>query len=173
MMLGLKTTLATFPQIIIEVFGKFITKFIFLHEFGVYSTRREHLRHLCLCLERCRATRLSLNPINCAFSVTSGAVLGHIVCSDDIMVNPGKIKAIIDATTLKNAKALSHFLGQIRWHSRMLRHLADLTTTLHATCLWLGGEPKIGSTPLPRGCYPYRCTGRLGVSWTVLRQRRN
>ena len=29
------------------------------------------------------------------------------------------------------SKALSRFLGQIRWHSRMIRHLADFATPLH------------------------------------------
>ena len=33
----------------------------------------------------------------------------------------------------RNAKALSWFVGQIRWHSRMLRYLADFTSLLHAT----------------------------------------
>ena len=47
------------------------------------------------------------------------ALLGHIVSWEAIAVDPGKIKAIIEAPTLGNEKALSHFLGQIRLHSRM------------------------------------------------------
>ena len=35
------------------------------------------------------------------------------------------------------AKALSRFLGQIRWHSRMIRHLADFATSLHAAVQWV------------------------------------
>ena len=84
------------------------------------------------CLERCRTSRLSLNPAKCAFGVTSGALLGHIVSKEGIAVDPNKITAIIEAKTPTNAKALSHFLGQIRWHNRMLRHLADFATSLHS-----------------------------------------
>ena len=31
-----------------------------------------------------------------------------------------------------NVEALSRFLGQIRWHSWMIRYLADVATSLHA-----------------------------------------
>ena len=48
------------------------------------------------------------------------------------MVDPNKISTIIQAKTPKTAKALNRFLGQIRWHSRMLRYLADFATPLHA-----------------------------------------
>ena len=73
-----------------------------------------------------------MNPAKCAFGVTSGALLGHIVSKEGIAVDPGKIDAIIKSPTPKNAKALGRFLGQLQWHSCMLRHLADFTTPLHA-----------------------------------------
>ena len=37
----------------------------------------------------------------------------------------------MEAPAPTNAKALSRFLGQIRWHSRMIRYLADVATPLH------------------------------------------
>ena len=106
---------------------------VFLDDFAVYGMRKDHLHHLRLCLERSRAARLSLNPAKCAFGVTSGTLLGHIVSKDGIAVDPGKIEAIIKSPTPKNAKQLGWFLGQLRWHNRMLRHLADFATPLHAT----------------------------------------
>ena len=84
-----------------------------------------------MCLEKCQGFRFCLNPVKCIFKVTSGALLGHIF-SEGIVVDLDKIKAILQAATPTNAKALSRFLGQIRWHSRMLRYLADFTTLLHA-----------------------------------------
>ena len=61
----------------------------------------------------------------------SGALLGHIVSKEGIMVDLDKVKEILQAPTPTNAKALSQFLGQIPWHSRMLRYLADFITPLH------------------------------------------
>ena len=134
MMFGLKTAPATFQRTITEIFGEYIPAFmqVFLDDFAVYGTAAEHFQHLRLCLDRCRVARLSLNPAKCAFGVTSGALLGHIVSKEGIAVDPSKISAIIQAKTSANAKALSKFLGQIRWHSRMLRYLADFATPLHA-----------------------------------------
>ena len=109
--------------------------------------RKDHLYHLQLCLERCHVARLSLNPAKCAFGVTSGTLLGHIVSKDGIAVDPGKIEAIIKSPTPKNAKQLGRFLGQLRWHNRMLRHLADFATPLHAAVhrtpfQWMETEEK-------------------------------
>ena len=75
---------------------------------------------------------MPLSTAKCAFDVTSGALLGHIVSREGIVVDQGKIKAIIEALTPKNAKALSNFLGQIHWHNCMLRYLANFATPLHA-----------------------------------------
>ena len=50
---------------------------------------------------------------------------------EGIAVDPDKVKAILGAPPLANAKALSRFLGQIRWHSQMLWYLADFVTPLH------------------------------------------
>ena len=105
---------------------------VFLDDFVVYSRKNGHFNHLRLCLERCRQGRLSLNPAKCAFGVTSGTLLGHIVSEEGIAVDPDKVKAILEALAPLNAKALSRFLGQIRWHSRMIRYLADVATPLHA-----------------------------------------
>ena len=134
MMFGLKTTPTTFQRTSIEIFGEYILAFmkVFLDDFVVYGTGGEHLGHLRLCLERCRTACLSLNPAKCTFGVITRALLRHIVSKEGIEVDPNKIKAIIEVKTPTNAKALSRFLGQIRWNSRMLRYLADFTTPLHA-----------------------------------------
>ena len=135
MMFGLKTAPTTFQRVIQEIFGNYIPAFmqVFLDDFAVYSRKTEHFEHLRLCLEKCREGRLSLNPAKCAFGVTSGTLLGHIVSQEGIAVDPDKVKAILEAPAPTNAKALSRFLGQIRWHNRMIRYLADITIPLHTT----------------------------------------
>ena len=65
-------------------------------------------------------------------SASQMAFHNHIVSSEGIAVIPGKIKAIIEAPTPKNAKTLSRFPRQIQWHSQMLRYLVHFVTTLNA-----------------------------------------
>ena len=47
------------------------------------------------------------------------------------LVNPDKVRAILEAPESSSTKAMSRFLGQIWWHSRMIQHLADFATPLH------------------------------------------
>ena len=65
------------------------------------------------------------------FRVTSGALLRHIMSKEGIVVDQDNVKLILQAPAITNAKALSRFLGQIQYHSRMLRYLADFATLLH------------------------------------------
>ena len=76
---------------------------VFLDDFTVYGTRKDHLHRLRLCLDHCRTTRLSLNPAKCAFGVTSGTLLGHIVSKEGIGVDQWEIDAI-KSPTPNNAK---------------------------------------------------------------------
>ena len=125
---------STFQPIIMEIFGEYILGFIkvLLDDFAVYNRQTEHLDHLRLCLEKRRECRLSLNPAKCVFGVASGNLLGHVVSKEGIAVDPDKVRAILEAPTPNNTKALRRFLGQIRWHNRMIRHFADFATPLHA-----------------------------------------
>jgi hypothetical protein len=134
MIFGLKTAPATFQRIIMEILEEYILRLmqVFLDDFAVFGTCKAHLQHVEFCLKKCREARLSLNLAKCAFAVTSGMLLGHIVSNDRIAMDPDKVKAILEAPTPHNAKALSQFLGQIRWHNRMIRHLADFATPLYA-----------------------------------------
>jgi hypothetical protein len=134
LMFGLKTAPATFQRIIVEIFEEYIPRFmqVFLDDFAIFGTRKAHLQHIELCLKKCREARLSLNPAKCAFVVTSGTLLGHIVSKDGIVMDPDKVKAILEAPAPHNTKALSRFLGQIRWHNQVIRNLVDFATPLHA-----------------------------------------
>ena len=53
--------------------------------FVVYNRRTDHFEHL----------------------------LGHIVSKEGFVVDPDKVKAVIEASPPTNAKVLSQFLGQI------------------------------------------------------------
>ena len=94
-----------------EIFNDYIPAFmqVFLDDFVVYSRKTTHFEHLRLCLERCRPGQLRLNLTKCAFEVTTDSLLGHIVSEEGIVVDPDKIKAIMEAPTPTNAKALSQF----------------------------------------------------------------
>ena len=84
-----------------------------------------------LCLQRCREVSFSLNPLKCAFAVRSGKLLGHIISQEGIVVDPDKVKAIMQVQPPAEPKGCMQFLGQIRWHGRHMRFLADIAIPLN------------------------------------------
>ena len=104
MMFGLKMAPTTFQRIIMEIFGENIPGFmqVSVDNFAVYSRQTEHLDHLWL----------SLNPGKSVFGVASGHLLGHIISKDKIVVDPDKVRAILEAPKANNVKALSRFMAK-------------------------------------------------------------
>jgi hypothetical protein len=52
------------------------------------------LEQLQKCFEDYKLNGISLNLEKCAFCVNLGILLGHIMCDDDLLVNPCKITTI-------------------------------------------------------------------------------
>jgi hypothetical protein len=68
----------------------------YLYDLIVHSHKRvKHMLQLRLVLERCRYYRIHLNPHKCILCVTSSCLLGFIVSTKGMMVNPLKVKAIL------------------------------------------------------------------------------
>jgi hypothetical protein len=57
--------------------------------------RKDHPTHLRLIFECCRYFRIRLNPNKWIFCVTSGRLLGFIISTMGIMVDPLKVEAIV------------------------------------------------------------------------------
>jgi len=93
---GLCNVLATFQKVVTKAFKEYLNKFmqVFLDDFNVYGSKKDHLGQLQKCLEECRQNDISLNPRKCAFCVNLSVLLGHIVCSDRLLVYPKKITVI-------------------------------------------------------------------------------
>jgi Reverse transcriptase (RNA-dependent DNA polymerase) len=64
----------------------------------------EHLQYLEVVFGRLREHALKLNPLKCAFMVSSGKFLGFVVRHRGIEIDPDKIKAITELSPPKNLK---------------------------------------------------------------------
>ena len=132
MSFGLKNGPPSFSKAAFITFEPYLTEFmrIFMDDFSVFGKKAKHLEYLRKCLERCRQFRMSLNPYKCAIAVQRGKLLGHIISQEGMSIDSDKISAIQKATAPDNLKAVSRFMGQIKWHSRYLRYLADVGAPL-------------------------------------------
>jgi len=66
-----------------------------------------------------------MNPLKCAFGVTSGKFLGFVVRHKGIKIDQSKIKAIQDMPEPKNLKELRALQGRLAYIRRFISNLAD------------------------------------------------
>lgn len=76
--------------------------------------------------ERLRKYQLKLNPIICSFGVKFGKLLGFVVSSQGIEVDPDKVKAIQAMQVPKIKKKVKGFLGRLNY---IARFISQMTTT--------------------------------------------
>ena len=104
------------------------------------ATRGEHIINLWKFFERIKKYKLRLNPNKCTFGVTVGKLLGHMVSSRGIKVDPIKNKAILEMPPPKTEKEIRGFQAD---YNIISTFVARLTTTCEPIFKFLKkGEPK-------------------------------
>lgn len=66
-----------------------------------------------------------MNPLKCAFGVTSGKFLGFAVCHKGIKGDPAKIKAILQLPPPMNIQKLRGFQGRIVYIRKFISNLYE------------------------------------------------
>ena len=106
---GLKNAKAIYQGAMNSIFHEFIGKFMEIyveHVVVKLDTKQTHLKHLKRALDRMQKHNLKMNPLKCAFGVSTGNFLGFLVQKKRIEVDKNKTKAILEATPPANKKQL-------------------------------------------------------------------
>ena len=90
--------------------------------------RKEHFHVMKRVFERYRAFKLRMNPLKCAFGVSSGKFLGFLVHSRGIDVDPAKATTIATIRPPVTVKELKSFLGKVSYIWRFIPRLASITS---------------------------------------------
>ena len=125
---GLKNAMATYQRTMVTLFHDMMHKKIELYVDDMIAKSRERERHsenLRKLFERLRKYQLKLNTSKCTFRVTFKKLLGFIVSSCGIEVDPDKIKAIRKLLVPCTQKEMRGFLGQSNYISRFVSHLTE------------------------------------------------
>ncbi|KAM1193040.1 hypothetical protein ACFX2G_013568 [Malus domestica] len=85
--------------------------------------RSDHLKDLRVMFKRLRKYNLKMNPLKCAFGVTSGKFLGFIVKDRGIKVDQSKIKAIQSMLEPRNLHELKSLQGWLAFIRRFISNL--------------------------------------------------
>ena len=94
---GLKNVGATYQRAMQRIFDDILHKIVqcYVDDLVIKTKKRgDHLCDLRIVFNRLREYQLKMNPLKCAFGITSGNFLGFIVRHRGIEVNQSKIDAI-------------------------------------------------------------------------------
>ena len=89
---------------------------VFIDDLGAATVRERQLIILRKCFERCRQFCIALNPRKCVFRVPYGLLLGHVVSSGGIAIDPKKIKVIIAMSPPCTPKEVHSFLSSMGYY---------------------------------------------------------
>jgi hypothetical protein len=126
---GLKNVGATFQRAMSFAFHdlKHIVE-AYLDDLASRSRKRkDHPTHLRLIFERCRYFRIRLNPNKCSFCVTSGRLLGFIISTIGIMVDPLKVEAIVQLPPPRTILQLQSLQGKANFLRRFIANYVEIT----------------------------------------------
>ncbi|KAG9453432.1 hypothetical protein H6P81_006336 [Aristolochia fimbriata] len=124
---GLKNAGATYQRAMQKIFDDFLHKFVECYADDVVvktKSRGDHLRDLRSCLERLRRHQLKMNPLKCAFGVSSGKFLGFVVRHRGIEIDQTKIDAIQQMPEPKTLSELKSLQGHLAYIRRFISNLA-------------------------------------------------
>jgi hypothetical protein len=90
----------------------------------------DHMTDLTLSLERMKKYKLRMNPLKCAFGVTSGEFLGFVVHEHDIQIDPKKIESIGKIGEPVCKKGVQKLLGKINYLRCFISNIAGRVESL-------------------------------------------
>ncbi|KAI5322547.1 hypothetical protein L3X38_031619 [Prunus dulcis] len=128
MSFGLKNAGATYQRLVNRIFAKCIGSImqVYVDDMLVKSrTAEEHLHNLSIMFGILKDYRMRLNPMKCAFGVSSGKFLGFMISHRGIEANPEKIKAIIDMERPKTMKDIQSLTGRVAALTRFISKATD------------------------------------------------
>ena len=82
----------------------------------------QHVRHLEMVLKVLREHQLYAKLSKCSFAQQRIEYLGHMISSEGVSMEEGKIKDVLDWPTPNSVKALRGFLGLTGYYRRFIKH---------------------------------------------------
>jgi hypothetical protein len=100
---------------------------IYLDDITIFSiSDKENCWHLRKVLLKCRRFTISLNPNKSLFAMKKGKLLGHIVSTEGVKIDPCRVEAIQTLSLPRSKKEVQSFLGKINFLRRFVSNFVEL-----------------------------------------------
>ncbi|KAL8098905.1 hypothetical protein AgCh_031571 [Apium graveolens] len=128
----LTNTPAAFMDSMNRVFKTYLDIYVivFIDDILIYSkTEQEHAEHLRIVLEILRNEKLYAKFSKCEFLLREVQILGHLVSSKGVLVDPAKIEVVSNWERLTPTEVRS-FVGIVRYYRRFVQDFAKIADPL-------------------------------------------
>jgi hypothetical protein len=135
MSFGLTNVPAVFMDTMNRVFHDYLDQFtvVFIDDILIYSrTSEEHEEHLQRALERLKREKLYAKLNKCEFWLDSVSFLGHVISGERVVVDPEKVKAVVEWTRPTSVFEIQSFLGLADYYRHFIEHFSKLSGPLTA-----------------------------------------
>jgi hypothetical protein len=132
---GLTGAPATFQRFMNDNLKDYLDIFCtaYLDDILIYSkTRKEHVQHVCLVLDRLKEAGLYANLRKCEFFVSEVKFLGLIVGSEGIRMDPEKIKTITEWKSPTCLTDVQAFVGFANFYRRFIAEFSRIIAPMVA-----------------------------------------
>lgn len=128
---GINTSAEIFQRKNSEIFGDILGNKIYIDDLIIAgSTEEEHDRILKKVLNRAKECGITFNKNKFQYKKMQVKLLGYIVSENGIEVDPNRVDAIVKLEDPKNKKELLRFLGMVKYLSKFIPNLSQITSPL-------------------------------------------
>jgi hypothetical protein len=126
---GLTNAPAYFMYLVNRVFMEYLDKFVvvFIDDILISSkTEEEHETHMRLVLERLGAHQLYAKFRKCEFWLSEVASLGHVISAGRVLVDPGKVRDVLNRMPPINVSEIRSVLGLVGYYQWFIKVLSKI-----------------------------------------------
>ena len=128
---GLKPLTSKFQRVMANVLSELPYALCYVDDIVVFSSSlEEHSVHVRTVIDRLSRVNLRLNADKCNFARTAVTVLGHVVSSTGISIDPSKASHLMQLPIPSSTTQLQHFLGVTNYLRRFVPSYSSISAPL-------------------------------------------